>query len=84
MPMIDSQPLAEQLTRIHAANARFDALVEASRGQHVTDSNVEHTERIRSIDEAQEAYHLELVRLSPWCNRPSSVPTACGRAPRYE
>lgn len=64
MPLIDSKPLAEQLSRIRAANARCDALVEASQGQHVTDSHAEHTERMRGIDEAQEAYHLELVRLS--------------------
>lgn len=64
MPMIDSQPLSEQLTRIQAANTRCDALVEASRGKHVTDSHAEHTERMRGIDEAQAAYHLELVKLS--------------------
>lgn len=64
MPMIDSQPLTEQLIRIHAATARCDALIEASRGKHVTDTHAEHTERMRGIDEAQEAYHLELVRLS--------------------
>jgi len=62
--LIDSRPLAEQVNRIHEANARCDALVEASRGRHKTDSNAEHTERMRCIDEAQKAYHLELVRLS--------------------
>lgn len=64
MSMIDSQPLAEQLARIHAAHARWDSLVEASTGHHVTDSNDEHAERMRGIVEAKEAYHLELVRLA--------------------
>lgn len=64
MSLIDSKPLAKQLNRIHEANARCDAIVEASRGRHVTDSDAEHTERMRCIGEAQEAYHFELVRLS--------------------
>lgn len=64
MSMIDSQPLAEQLARILAAKARWDALVGASTGHHVTDSNDEHTERVRGIEEAKEAYHQELVRLA--------------------
>ena len=63
MPMIDSQPLAEQLARVDAANARWDALLDASGGQHATDTNAEHIERMRKIDEAEQDYHYELGAL---------------------
>ncbi|MCQ4320695.1 hypothetical protein [Stutzerimonas stutzeri] len=49
---IRNQPLAEQLTRIHATIAHWTPSLRV-RGQHVTDSNAEHVERMRGIEGAE-------------------------------
>lgn len=64
MTMIDGSPLAHQLAQVDIANARWDSLLEESRGKTATDSDAKHSERMRKIDAAEKSYQSELVTLA--------------------